>query len=350
MLAVLAVTLLAPIASNGEDQPAAKVPLKQSVSWTRDARNPILPPGKRGSFDSTRCMNPWVLRIDDEYHLYYAGADDKGTHRICMTTAPVSDVSKWTRHGPLFENGPAGAFEARWCVLPHVVQVSAQKWHLYYTGNSGRGKGLSAFPGIGLAVSTDGKTWKKHGSKPVLAASGKEGDPDAVGIAGGSVLKVALPNGKSEWRFYYTGCPTIGNTVFLDQQKRVCLAVSQDGIHWTKKGAMMLRADKRDYENIAVAGPVVQQTKEGGFRMWYSAIGTRWGYYSICYAESPDGLLWTRGQKHGDNLQLAPQGSGWEKQMVEYPSVIREGNHLRLFYCGNGYGRTGIGTAVSTPR
>ena len=139
----------------------------------------------------------------------------------------------------------------------------------------------------------------------------------------------------------------------LDQEKRhsmTAYAESDDGIHWTKKGAMMLRDDKRDYENIAVAGPVVQQTKEGGFRMWYSAIGTRWGYYSICYAESPDGLHWTRGQKHGDNLQLAPQGSGWEKQMVEYPSVIREGNHLRLFYCGNGYGRTGIGTAVSTPR
>jgi hypothetical protein len=44
------------------------------------------------------------------------------------------------------------------------------------------------------------------------------------------------------------------------------------------------------------------------------------------------------------------QGTGWEKQMVEYPSVIREGDHLRLFYCGNSYGRTGIGTAVGTRR
>ena len=39
--------------------------------------------------------------------------------------------------------------------------------------------------------------------------------------------------------------------------------------------------------------------------------------------------------------------------MVEYPSVIREGegtsSRLRLFYCGNGYGQTGIGTAVEAP-
>ena len=35
--------------------------------------------------------------------------------------------------------------------------------------------------------------------------------------------------------------------------------------------------------------------------------------------------------------------------MVEYPSVIAEGDRLRLFYCGNGYGQTGIGTALSAP-
>jgi predicted GH43/DUF377 family glycosyl hydrolase len=348
VLAVVAGARATSVDVLGEGKLEAKVELRKNVAWKRDSRNPILPPGKPGSFDSTRCMNPWVIRIGDEYHLYYAGADDKGTHRICLATSSVKDLSKWTRQGPLFENGPAGAFDARWCVLPHVVQVAPDRWHLYYTGNSGQGKGLSAFPGIGLAVSKDGKTWKKHDANPVISASGKDGDPDAIGIAGGSVLKVTLPNGKSEWRFYYTGCPTVGNTVFLDQQKRICLAVSQDGIRWRKRGALMLRDAKRDYENIGVAGPVVQQTGDGRFRMWYSAIGTRWGYYSICYAESDDGVRWHRGKKPGDNLQLAPHGTEWEKQMVEYPSVIQEGDHLRLFYCGNGYGRTGIGTAVST--
>lgn len=33
--------------------------------------------------------------------------------------------------------------------------------------------------------------------------------------------------------------------------------------------------------------------------------------------------------------------------MTEYPNVIQEGDNLRLFYCGNGYGSTGIGTAVA---
>ena len=33
--------------------------------------------------------------------------------------------------------------------------------------------------------------------------------------------------------------------------------------------------------------------------------------------------------------------------MVEYPNVIGENGRLRLFYCGNGYGQSGIGTALA---
>ena len=108
----------------------------------------------------------------------------------------------------------------------------------------------------------------------------------------------------------------------------------------------MFRDPQRDYENIGVAGPVVRQG-DSGYRMWYSAIGTRWGYYSICYAESDDGIHWRRGPHAGDNLQLSPDGDTWEQQMVEYPSIVPEGDRLRMFYCGNGYGHTGIGTAIS---
>ena len=67
-------------------------PLKRSVQWKRNPQNPILPPGKKGAFDSTRCMNPWVLRMGDAYHLYYSGGDAKGRQRICL--APDSDVQE----------------------------------------------------------------------------------------------------------------------------------------------------------------------------------------------------------------------------------------------------------------
>ena len=319
--------------------------LQRPVSWRRDNRNPILAPRPGDAFDSARCMNPWVVRSGDQYQLYYSGGDGAGRQRIGMATASVEALGNWRRQGPLFDTGSQGDFDARWCVLPHVVQ-SAAGWRLYYTGNAGRGEGLSAFPGIGLATRRDGAAWTKFENNPVLQPSGQLGDPDAIGIAGGSLLKVAGDDGRQQWRFYYTGCPTIGKPLALNQQKTICLAVSDDGIQWHKRGAVLYRDPHRDYENIGVAGPVVHY-RDGLFRMWYSAIGARWGYYSICYAESSDGIHWRRGPNSGDNLQLTPQGDGWERQMVEYPSVIHEGDRLRMFYCGNGYGRTGIGTAVS---
>lgn len=322
--------------------------LRQPVTWQRELPAPCLPPGPSGTNDATRCMNPWVLREGNEYRLYYSGGDGQGKQRICLATAAVNDLANWQRHGPLFDVGAAGSFDASWCVLPHVVKIAEGRWHLYYTGNAGRGAGLSAFPGIGLATSEDGKTWTRHEGNPILKPTGQPGDPDAIGIAGGSVLAVALPHGQTEWRFYYTGCPTIGQPLALNQQKTICLATSLDGIQWQRQGAVMLRDPERDYENIGVAGPVVQQQADGTFRMWYSAIGTRWGFYSICYAESDDGRHWRRGGQYGANLQLTPHGDGWERQMVEYPTVIAEGAGLRMFYCGNGYGKTGIGTALGT--
>ncbi|QDS94323.1 hypothetical protein FF011L_31020 [Roseimaritima multifibrata] len=320
--------------------------LQRSVEWIRHPDNPVIPP-REGEFDSYRCMNPWAVREGNQYRVYYSGAGADRKQRLAYAVADVDDLTDWKRTEPLFDTGAAGAFDALWCVLPHAIQTKDKGWNLYYTGNSGKGAGLSAFPGIGVATSKDGLNWKRYSEQPVLSRSMKHGDPDAIGIAGGSVQRLRQEDGTEKWFFYYTGCPTIGTTHELHQQKTICLAVSDDGIEWTKKGVVMTRNPDRDYENIAVAGPVVLQDPDGLFRMWYSAIGSRHMYYSICYAESDDGIHWRRGPEVGDNLQLLPTGNGWEKQMVEYPSVLREGDHLRLFYCGNGYGRAGIGTAVS---
>ena len=90
------------------------------------------------------------------------------------------------------------------------------------------------------------------------------------------------------------------------------------------------------------------------YRMVYSAIGTRWGYYSLAQAVSSDGYSWERGAaRTDDDLVLAPdkkvsaRGEAWDSQMVEYAAVWRARARAGLFYAGNGYGRTGIGYSES---
>jgi predicted GH43/DUF377 family glycosyl hydrolase len=315
--------------------------------WEKHPGNPVLPPGG-GDFDVSCCMNPFVLRVGDEYYLYYAGGDRDGTRRICLAIAPVSDVTKWRRHGPLFDVGGKGAFDETWCVIPCVHRIGG-KWHLYYTGRSSGPGGLQAFCGIGLATSDDLKTWKKHGPDPVLKGDGFAEWPNNRGIAGaGRILELPQPDGRTLYRMYYTlATGSSSKDLFVDQAKQAVIAHSHDGITWTDRQVLLRPRREADYENVAVIALNVWRTKTR-WRAIYAGIGTRFGAYSICEAVSADGLTWDRGRPE-QNLSLPPTGKGWEGKMTEYPNVIEENGKLRLFYCGDGYGSTGIGTAIADP-
>jgi predicted GH43/DUF377 family glycosyl hydrolase len=316
-------------------------------NWRRDAANPVLPPGLPGAPDATRCMNPFVVRVGDEYRLYYSGGDDAGRQRICLATAPVDGPTHFTRHGAILDIGAAGAFDAAWCVVP-CVHKFGDIWHLYYSGNEGSDLGLQGFPGIGLATSSDGVHFEKYSTGPIITGDQTKEFPTNRGIAGGgTILEDSAPDGSMRYRMYYTlATGTPSPDVMVDQEKHCAVCHSADGITWTDHRVIMSPRKNLAQEDIAVAAPFVW--RDGGiYRMLYCGIGTRWGFYSISEAVSDDGYTWRRGD--GDQgLSLRPvPGDTWESQMVEYPSVIQEAGGLRLFYCGNGYGATGIGTATA---
>lgn len=337
-------------ARRGDCEAAGAVPAKpfRVHAWQRDARNPVLPPGG-GAFDVGCCMNPFIVVRDGEYWLFYAGADKQGRRRICLATCPVGDVTAWKRHGALFDLGAKGSFDETWCVLPCVHRIGG-KWHLYYTGRSARsGAGLQAFAGIGLAVSDDLRNWKKFQETPVLLGDGFAEWPDNRGIAGGGpIVELDEPDGSKRYRLFYTlATGTPGKDLRVDQAKQSVIAHSRDGLKWEDRRVVLRPRAEADYENAATIALNVWRTP-GGWRAIYAGIGTRFGAYSICEAASDDGLNWHRGEP-GENLALAPGTAAWENKMVEYPHVVREGGKLRLFYCGNGYGATGIGTALADP-
>ena len=315
--------------------------------WEAHPANPVLPPGGMAD-DVGCCMNPFVLRQGDEYWLFYGGGDAQGARRICLAIASVGNVTQWRRLGPLFDLGGKGAFDECWCVLPCVHRIGGV-WHLYYTGRSADGGGLQGFRGIGLACSHDLVKWERYSSEPVLLGDGFAQWPGNRGVAGGgSLIEVPQPDGVPLYRMYYTlatGSPS--PDLRVDQAKQSVVVHSHDGIRWFDRQVVLEPRSEADYENAATIALNVWQTTEG-WRGIYAGIGTRFGAYSICEAASADGLNWMRGAP-GENLSLPPGGTGWASQMTEYPHVVEEDGRLRLFYCGNGYGATGIGTAMADP-
>ena len=125
----------------------------------------------------------------------------------------------------------------------------------------------------------------------------------------------------------------------------VLMRLMGDGVTWNDRKIILRPRLDAKYENAAAITLNPWKTPTG-WRAIYASIGTQFGAYSICEAASDDGFDWSRG-KPGENLAIAPTGNGWESKMVEYPHIVAEGNTLRLFYCGNSYGATGIGTAVA---
>ncbi len=316
-------------------------------SWVRDSHNPVIAPDPNSRYESSRCMNPYAVRIGDQYRLYYSGGDAQGRQHICVATAPVGRPTQFERHGAILDPGASGRFDARWCVLPLVYRFGA-RWHLYYSGHEGTDLGLQSFPGIGLAISDDGLHFERYSPDPVITGDQTTAFPHNRGVAGGgTILADRQADGTMRYRMYYTlAVGTKNRDVRIDQEKHCAVCHSTDGIHWFDHRVIL--SPRRDVanEDIAAAAPFVW--REGPrYRMLYCGIGTRWGWYSISEAFSEDGYDWIRG-RGDENLSLAPGAPDtWESQMVEYPCVIEEDGRLRLFYCGNGYGNTGIGTAVA---
>lgn len=343
-----------PVKSDDDGVLAAKL-MKLSFS---NAATPFLPPNRSSTFDSTVCMNPNIIKVGSTWRLYYAGADEHSTHRIALATAPVTGPTPanavWTRRGVVLGTGKPGKFNSAWSVLP-LVKKFGDLWHLYFTGRSSSGcpytnnTGLQSFWGIGLATSTDGLHFTQHSTEPIILGNATKAYPNNYGVAGGGSL---IEDGAGGYRFYYTlAVGTTSHDVKVDQKKVCAVAHSQDGIHFYNHSVVMgpLSTSEQPREDVACAAPVVWRDAAGIYRMVYSAIGTKWGFYSLAQAASTDGYSWYRGDERTDqDLILAPANkSSWDSQMVEYASVWTTSSRLGLFYAGNGYGKGGIGYTES---
>ena len=115
-------------------------------------------------------------------------------------------------------------------------------------------------------------------------------------------------------------------------------AESKDGLHWERPNIVCI--DFASPEEHGLARPCVR-VEDGIYKMWYSYKGEN---YRIGYAESEDGIHWTR-LDHEVGIDVSP--SGWDSEMIEYAYVFEHNGVKYMLYNGNNYGYDGIGLAIS---
>jgi hypothetical protein len=277
--------------------------------------------------------------------LYYSPRDRQGRAHIARARleAGSDGALRVAAHDPdpVLSPGELGAFDDAGVTVSCVVEGGEEQGTLlYYTGWS-LGVSVPFYFYAGLAVRRPGaQRFERISRAPIL----ERNSVDPYLTASPWVLREQ--NGV--WRMWYVSCARwemVEDASHPDEPSprhyyHVRYAESDDGIHWRREGRVAI--DFKDGGEYAMGRPCVVRD-EDCYRMWLCARGES---YRLAYASSTDGLRWEREDAHAELLGHAQE---WESEMQAYPAVFAHGGRRYLLYNGNGYGRSGVGYALSAP-
>lgn len=188
-------------------------------AWTKYGSNPILTHGAGGAWNDYAVGHFIVRKEGATWKAWFEGWQLGGTIKIGYATS--TDGITWTEYGsnPVISNGAGAAWDAGAAIPSGILKVG-NTYMLYYWGGD---LADQATWKIGLATSTDGTTWTKHASNPVLAGVGSTWE---VGILEPFVEKIG-----STYVMFYQGNqspPDYNNSA-------IGIATSTDGVAWTKR-------------------------------------------------------------------------------------------------------------------
>lgn len=172
---------------NGDGVYAIGAFTRAADAYSEYSGNPVLQKGSSGAWDDGHVKDPMLVWDGSQYVMFYSGYDG-ATYRIGRATAP-SHEGPWTKYvsNPVLDLGSGGSWDDAGVTFPTVLYEptdTGREWKMWYIGNDGSG-----FTKIGYAYSSDGITWTKYASNPVITYSGTVGAWDRYSVAIGAVLQ-----------------------------------------------------------------------------------------------------------------------------------------------------------------
>lgn len=279
---------------------------------------------------STHAAMPIAHRLGGSaYRIYFSTRDGGGHSHVGLLEVDIArpDVVERLGNDPALAPGPRGFFDDSGVFPGPVIEIDGVL-RMYYAGRN-NGHPPLFYMAIGVAESRDGgMTFERMVRAPVMARS--EHDPWMVSTP--FVLRE-----RALWRMWYLS----GTGWDAEDEERsyydVKYASSEDGLSWSRDGTTCIPLGPGESN---IGNPCVL-VSDGSYRMWFSYV-RKGGGYRIGYAESEDGIEWSRSAE----ADFEPSGEGWDGDAVSYPFVFEHDGRLYMLYSGNGYGRDGFGLAV----
>jgi predicted GH43/DUF377 family glycosyl hydrolase len=241
---------------------------EDGINWCPYERNPVLRPGNPGSFDDGFIWGGTVLKLNDEYRMYY-GAYSNSRGKWSIGFAGSQDGIHWRKiPEALIPAGPPGSWDQDGPNAPCVMRDSSGQYWMWYSGNS------QPTTAIGLATSLDGIAWSKYAGNPIMVSDPKD-KWESFLVTDSRIVKVNLT-----YHMFYHGAPG-------PYGYQIGYASSTDGIHWTRypNNPVLTLGAPWAWDGYSLSQHWVLW-KDGVFKMWYGARDYG-NVFQIGYATSP---------------------------------------------------------------
>lgn len=333
---------------------SAPADLGSTPVWEKHSGNPVFMNYAKEA-DKSFVADPGVLYYDGSYYMWYGSLlhgripdavpygpcnfkPGDPTCAVPMGMATSKDGIHWVK----FDNGTPDDLKDDYVVMrdsahswdsltvetPTVVyDDSARRFRMWYAGTgTGHGTMHQLYYSIGYAESSDGVHWKKYDDPATTDKEFERSDP-------------VMKSRKDKWDKLWVSDPSVikdGDTYkmwyaggatkligIVGAYVAIGYAESKDGIHWTRRDKPVLApTNKEGFLN----GPEVVK-RNGRFEMWYYTRNEP----GVFYAVSNDGLQWER---RGLAVGLG-RDSNWDDSAVSSPAVLVRDGVPWVYYCGS---------------
>jgi len=278
-----------------------------TTSWIDYYNNPLL---SANSFPycSNGVLDPRIILDGGVYKMWCAGWGYDNKVYIMYATSPDGLNWKYQDSLPVLSPGNLGTYCERE-VDPGAIIKDQNGYKMYFSGLSAIGRWS-----VGLATSTNGITWTKT-SQPIL--SGAESWEYNIGVS--DVIKV----GNYYYMYYH------GTNTNIGYVAKIGLAISSDGVNFTKYSGNPILTKTQDWEGMGVyCASVINDS--GVYKMVYMNATTG-SDYGFGMATSSDGINWVKDATNPffTNYMTC---NNWALRDASYPFFRKFNNEYRVYY------------------
>jgi predicted GH43/DUF377 family glycosyl hydrolase len=286
----------------------------RKIKIIKNSSNPLNIP----QYGAEGVVHPDILHFTNgldgfKFWLYYTPYPPESLENPCLVRSNNGvDFTDSGVSNPLIKKGAKGEWDDGHLADVAVLRVN-RTWYLYYVGSDES----KSYQKIGLATSTDGKTFTKNPKNPVMWADTSLCFEEGDFLVSPTVTHI----GDKYFMWYFSQ----GN----DSKWRMCFAESSDGERWTKQ------------ENNPVLGPTSKPYWWDKERIWHGDVvhysDEYWLLYSgydghvfrLGFARSKDGVNWEK--YDGNPIMNTIQGT-WEGAFIYSASPAVIDDKLWIYY------------------